>query len=182
MRIIDNIEKAQELLSQGKIIAYPTEAVYGLGCDPFNQWAVERLLALKKRAVDKGLIVLIADWTQLSPLIDTVPEALLSKVKKSWPGPVTWVFPKSKIVPDWLSGHRDTIAIRMSAHPIARQLCYSNPIISTSANVSGKSPARDVESLSLQFPQGIDAIIAGELGGESQPSAIFEVFSGKRLR
>ncbi|WP_133128291.1 L-threonylcarbamoyladenylate synthase [Legionella nagasakiensis] len=182
MKIINQLKTARKLLSQGKIIAYPTEAVYGLGCDPFNQLAVERLLALKQRSVNKGLIVLIADWTQLEPLVGFVPDTLLMNVRKSWPGPVTWVFPKSNLIPDWLCGDHDTIAIRMSAHPVARQLCLASPVVSTSANVSGQLPARHLKSLSLQFPEGVDALLTGELGGENQPSAIFEVLSGQRLR
>ena len=182
MKVITQVGDARELLKKGGIIAYPTEAVYGLGCAPFNQQAVEKILALKHRTKSKGFILLIADWSQLTPLIAPVSGVLLEAVQATWPGPVTWVFPKSNIIPDWLSGQHDGIAIRMSAHPVARKLSVDEPVLSTSANISGHDPAIDFLGLCEQFPQGIDAVLTGDLGGLSQPSAIFDVLSGKRLR
>lgn len=182
MKIINHSDEALNYLSQGKIIAYPTEAVYGLGCDPFNQQAVLHLLTLKERDVRKGLILLINHWSQLPPLIETLPDHLMEKVRASWPGPVTWVFPKAKSIPAWISGCFSSVAIRMSAHPIAQQLCYQGPIISTSANRSGCEPAIDEQSLRAQFSTGIDAFMSGALGGAPQPSEIFDVLSGARLR
>lgn len=182
MKIISEFNEARQFLDDGKIIAYPTEAVYGLGCDPFNQLAVERILALKQRPVSKGFILLIADWPQLVPLVSDVPEHLLHAVRNTWPGPVTWVFPKSTIIPNWLSGDQNTVAIRMSAHPIARRLCVDRPVVSTSANISGHEPAVDIQGLGAQFPDGIDAVLAGNLGDACQPSAIYDVLSGQRLR
>ena len=182
MKIIDQFDEAHQLLKQGKILAYPTEAVYGLGCNPFNEKAVERLLALKKREHSKGLIVLIADWSQLSSLTSAIPFDKLDAVRDNWPGPVTYVFPKSAIIPDWLCGNHNTVAIRMSAHPVARKLCKNGPIISTSANLSGHPPAIDEASLCAAFPVGIDALVSGPLGGSKQLSVIYDVLSGERLR
>ena len=176
------IKEARQLLKQGKLIAYPTESVYGLGCDPFNQFAVETLLTLKQREASKGLILLIAEWSQLTPLIGFIPDQRWDAVKKTWPGPVTWIFPKSEIIPQWVSGQHESVAIRMTAHPCARQLCTELPMISTSANKTGVAPAVDVASVKLQFPQGIEAIVEGELGDAVKPSAIFDVLSGRRLR
>ena len=176
------IEDAKKILSEGKLIAYPTEAVYGLGCDPFNKHAVEKLLALKQRPSSKGFIILIAEWSQLTPLIGDVPENLLDNVRATWPGPVTWVFPRSNKIPDWLCGHHSSIAIRMSAHPVARGICSGGAVISTSANISGAMPAVDLAGLSQQFPHGIDAIFSGDLGGTGQLSSIFDVLTGQRLR
>ena len=181
MKIISQVEEARRLLKQGIIIAYPTESVYGLGCDPFNKRAVEKILTLKQRDVSKGLILLIADWSQLSPLISAIPEGALDQVKKTWPGPVTWIFPKSTIIPDWVSGDHSGVAIRMSAHPVARQLCLDMPVISTSANLSGHEPAIDIDGVCTQFPRGIDILLAGDLGG-NKPSAIYELLNGRRLR
>lgn len=182
MKIINQVGDARESLQQGKVVAYPTEAVYGLGCDPFNQQAVEKILALKHREKRKGLILLIADWSQLIPLIAPISDSLLDPVRATWPGPVTWIFPKSDLIPDWVSGQHDGIAIRMSAHTIAHQLCVDGPVISTSANISGQDPAIDLAGLRLQFPQGIDAVLSGDLGGLNQPSKIFDVMTGTRLR
>lgn len=182
MKIISQFDEARALLKQGKIVAYPTEAVYGLGCDPFNAYAVEKLLVLKSRPVSKGLILLIAEWSQLEPLINNIPEYLLEGVRATWPGPVTWVFPKAATIPNWISGDHPSIAIRMSEHPVARQLCIDGPVVSTSANLSGCEPARDVAEVCAQFPHGVDALMSGNLGSASQPSSIYDVLSGKRLR
>ncbi len=164
------------------MIAYPTEAVYGLGCDPFNQKAVERLVALKQRSLDKGLILLISDWSQWGRLVGYVPTDRLDAVRATWPGPVTWLFPKAATIPYWLNGEHDTIALRMTAHPIARQLCAEGPVISTSANRSGHLPAVDLTGVQKQFPQGIDAFLEGALGGAQQTSAIYDVMTGQRMR
>ncbi len=182
MTIVTNVFDARVLLRKGYTLAYPTEAVYGLGCDIYQQDAVERVLTLKKRDKSKGLIVLISTWEQLISLIAPISDQLLDPVRKSWPGPVTWVFPKARTVPEWISGHHEGIAIRMSAHDIAYQLCEEGPIVSTSANISGYEPARTLTELRLQFPEGLDAIMHADLGGLNQPSAIYDVQSGTRLR
>ena len=182
MKIFSQITNARQLINHGGVIAYPTEAVYGLGCDPFNKEAVKRIIAIKRRSFSKGLIVLIADWSQLELLTSSIDNNLLDRVKETWPGHVTWVFPKSKLVHEYLSGEQDSIAIRMTAHPIARALCVDGPIVSTSANINGQDPAMDLAELMRQFPQGIDACISGDLGGANQPSTIYDVLSGQRLR
>jgi L-threonylcarbamoyladenylate synthase len=182
MKLITQLNEAQELLRQGRLIAYPTEAIYGLGCDPFNPTAVNSLLTLKGRVADKGLIVLIADWSQLPPLIASMTEEQLGRIGASWPGPVTWIFPKANSVPLWITGGLETIAIRMTAHPIAQALCATHPIISTSANISGHPPARSIEDVKRQFPQGIDALVQGALGGEKKPSQIYDVQTGLQIR
>jgi L-threonylcarbamoyladenylate synthase len=182
MKIITQLDEALQCIATGKIIAYPTEAVYGLGCDPFNQQAVETILNLKCRSEEKGLIILIADWGQLMPLVDKVPAHLLQKVRATWPGPVTWIFPKSSAIPKWLTGEHNGIAIRMTAHPIAHALCAKGPIVSTSANLSGQEPAKDVAGVHAQFPHGVEGVVAGELGGATQPSKIYDVLTAKQIR
>ena len=181
MKILNTIDEALSLLVLGQLIAYPTETVYGLGCDPFNQKAVSRLLALKKRDVNKGLILLIRDWSQLTPLIEAIPASQLEWVKSTWPGPITWVFPKSLKIPLWVSGDHPGIAIRMSAHGVAKALCVKGPIISTSANITSLMPALNSDEVIAQFPDGIDAIIPGTSGG-GNPSAIYDALSGRQLR
>lgn len=182
MLCINDLNDAWQRLKRGEIIAYPTEAVYGLGCDPFNQTAVLRLLDLKQRSIDKGLILLIAEWAQLPALIESKSSIQFDAIKASWPGPVTWLFPKSKAIPYWLSGSHDTIAIRMSAHSTAKQLASKAPLVSTSANVSGQEPARSLADLALQFPSGIDAFFEGDLGCQTQPSRIIDACSGECFR
>lgn len=177
-----SISQAQTSIEAGNVIAYPTEAVYGLGCDPWNECAVHQVLALKHRPVEKGLILVIADWAQLFPLIQPLTEAQLLAVRQTWPGHVTWVFPKSEQVPSWVSGAFDTIAIRMSAHPVTRALALKQPLISTSANQSGLEPARSWDEVLAQFPEGIEGCVEGVLGGALQPSTIRDVLTGACLR
>ena len=182
MNLIKSIHEARQLLDDGHIIAYPTEAVYGLGCNPFNQTAVQKLLQLKNRSVAKGLIILISDWMQLWPLIGDVPDAALEAVKKTWPGPRTWIFPKSDVVPSWLTGSHHGIAIRMTAHVIARALCVDGPIVSTSANLSGGEPMRDMNALKALFPEGVSGVLAGDLGQACGVSEIYNVLDGAQIR
>ncbi len=182
MKTIVNLDEARKEIQQGSVLAYPTEAVYGLGCDPFNEYAVHRILELKQRSIIQGMIVIISNWSQLWPLIDAVSPAALKAVEATWPGPTTWIFPRSPLVPDWVSGKYPSIAIRMTAHPIAAQLCATMPVVSTSANLHGQEPARDVIELQSQFPMGIDGIVAGSLGHATKPSAIYDLLSGACLR
>ena len=182
MTITNNISRAISMIQNGDIIAYPTEAVFGLGCDPFNARAVERLIALKNRDVLKGLIILISSWEQFHQLTRPIPEKHMQQIKQTWPGHVSWILPKSELVPDYLTGSRDTIALRMSAHPVAYALCEAGPLISTSANISGQEPAKSMDELSAQFPKGIDGIVEGALGGAQRPSQIFNAMTGEKLR
>jgi L-threonylcarbamoyladenylate synthase len=182
MKFITSMPEAWDMLRDGKILAYPTEAVYGLGCDPFNTRAVEKLLNIKQRKADKGLIVLIANWEQLASLTLPIAENFMQPVRESWPGPITWIFPKSKKVLSSISGDSNTIALRMSAHPVARSLCAHQPVVSTSANLSGQAPARSRDEIEAQFHDVIDGLLEGELGGAINPSQIFDVCTGKRLR
>lgn len=179
---ISRLEDARHCLYQGGVLAYPTEAVYGLGCDAFNEQAVLRIIGLKRRPMAQGLILLIAHWSQLYPLIGPVKDAALENVKATWPGPTTWIFPKSSNIPTWLNGNHEGIAIRMSAHPIAKELSIDLALVSTSANIHGQAPARDICALELQFPAGIDGVVLGDLGSESQPSAIYDVLTGACIR
>ena len=168
-------------LKQGGIIAYPTEAVFGLGCDPFNEIAVHKLLALKNRGVKKGLILIVATWEQARLLIQ---EDTLAHLPPSTTQPTTWVFPASKQAPSWICGEHPTIALRVVQHPIAQQLCldFGGPIVSTSANLEGQTPARTKDKVLAQFPRGIEVIIDGATGGCENPSVIKNALTGKILR
>lgn len=178
-----SISEGLHCLQEGGVIAYPTEAVYGLGCDAWNEAAVLRLLALKERPIEKGVIVLIHDWESLYPLIDEVSDACLMQVKATWPGPVTWVFPKSKLVPNYLSGAHPGIAIRMTNHPVAHALSKQGPIVSTSANRAGDEPFRDALALEAAFlGKGLNGIVEGELGGLATPTTIRDVLTQEKWR
>jgi L-threonylcarbamoyladenylate synthase len=178
------IEKAVQALKAGNVIAYPTEAVYGLGCDPFNEEATKKLFAMKKREPNKGLILVASSWAMIEPLIVPIEPLTRLRVEANWPGPITWVFPASHNAPTWITGSHKSIAIRMSAHPVVKALCeqFGKPIVSTSANVSGYPPIRDERTLAISFKEGISETVPGKLGAQTQPSKIFDAITGERLR
>lgn len=182
MEIITDVIKAQQMLNDGAVIAYPTEAIYGFGCSPFNENAVKRLLEIKQREINKGLILLISGWHQLRSLVADDIEIYKSRIADTWPGHVTWLFPKSDKVPDLVSGAYKTVAVRMTAHEISKKLCENIPIISTSANISKDVPAKNMESILKNFADSVDGVVVGDLGGFSKPSLIYDVITGDRLR
>lgn len=172
-------------LRQHNVIAYPTEAVFGLGCDPDNETAVLKLLALKRRSVDKGLILIAADYDQLEPYVADRELSVLQRERmlNSWPGPVTWVVPAKLQTPRWLTGQFDSLAIRVSDHPDVRSLClaFGKPLVSTSANLSTYPPCRNTEEVFAQFGQDFP-VLTGETGGRKNPSEIKDVITGTLIR
>jgi len=175
---------AARLIKQGAIVAYPTEAVYGLGCDPSDASAVARLLAIKHRPSHNGLILVAAHRAQLDPWLDTVPAKFETRLRRSWPGPTTWLVPAADSCPAWLTGAHPTLAVRVSAHPLIRALCnrLGSALVSTSANVHGRPPARSILEVQLRFAAAIDFILGGPLGGRQRPSTIRDLASGRILR
>ncbi|MDR6985420.1 tRNA threonylcarbamoyl adenosine modification protein (Sua5/YciO/YrdC/YwlC family) [Rheinheimera pacifica] len=175
-----------QALQQGGVIAYPTEAVYGLGCDPDNEAAVMALLAIKQRPVEKGLILIAANYSQLLPYVDdkAIPPEKRYQIFSSWPGHISWVLPASKTAPKWLTGQFDSIAVRVSAHPVVQQLCsaYGKPLVSTSANLSGQPAITDKAELEQSLGAKLSAIMPGPLGGATQPSQIRDALSGNIVR
>ncbi len=180
----DEIDQAVAQLKQGHVIAYPTEGVFGLGCDPDNIDAVSRILQVKHRAIDKGFILIGASWEQIEPLVNYVQPDLLAPVFETWPGPVTWVFPASPQVPHWITGNHHSVAVRVTAHPIAKALCekFGGPIISTSCNRSGDPPARDIRTIMLTLRDTVDCVMDGQLGGRMKPTEIRDVLTGEIIR
>lgn len=175
-----------QALQQGSVIAYPTEAVYGLGCDPDNEAAVLALLAIKQRPVEKGLILVAANYSQLLPYVDdkAIPLEKRYQIFSSWPGHISWVLPASKTAPKWITGQFNTIAVRVSAHPVVQQLCsaYGKPLVSTSANLSGQPAITDKADLERSLGDKLSAIMPGPLGGATQPSQIRDAISGDIVR
>ncbi|MEE9422911.1 MAG: Sua5/YciO/YrdC/YwlC family protein [Gammaproteobacteria bacterium] len=178
------LRQATQYLRQGGIIAYPTEAVYGLGCDPFNHDAVDHLLVFKGRAAEKGFILIAADIAAVEPLVDFDLVFDKQAIYDSWPGPVTWVLHVRDDIPEWLKGMRNSIAVRVTKHPVAAPLCraFGGVVISTSANKSGKAPARTAIKVRKYFPSSELFVIPGHVGSLSQPTQIFDSEDGKRLR
>ncbi len=168
------LEFAARLLRNGGVIGYPTEAVYGLGCQPMDPAAVARILYLKRRAVSKGLILIGCSLEQLAPFVADPDSAFSDQVLASWPGPVTWIFDASPRTPGWLTGYRGTIALRLTSHPIAARLCRltGQALVSTSANLSGRTPAKTALATRIQFNANLDYIVKGEVGKPGRPTEI----------
>lgn len=173
------------VLRNQQVIAYPTEAVFGLGCDPDSEKAVNALLALKQRPWEKGLILIAADYAQLLPYIDdsALNDQQRARIFATWPGPVTWVIPARPETPRFLTGRFNSLAVRVSDHPLVQQLCrqYGKPLVSTSANLSGQEPCRTSEDVLLQFGQGFP-VLAGSVGGRLNPSEIRDALTGQQIR
>jgi L-threonylcarbamoyladenylate synthase len=175
---------AVEYLLAGHVIAYPTEAVFGLGCDPSNESAVRKLLSLKGRHESAGLVLIASEFSQLKPWIAEVDKSLIKKAMQTWPGPVTWLFPRAAGVPDYVAGRHNTIAVRITAHGPSRALCeaFGSALISTSANHTTARPARTAAEVRDYFGSGLAGILVGELGGGEKPSEIRDLVSGNIIR
>jgi len=178
-----HIRQAALAVRRGGIIAYPTEAVYGLGCNPWGADAVYRILSLKRRDPDKGLIVVAAEIGQLDGLVDFSGDFDVAAVTASWPGPVTWILPALAQVPYWLIGSHRGIAVRVSNHPAIRALCLkTGPLVSTSANPAGAAPARSCARVRCYFGNRLDYILPGRVGQLCVPTEIRNAVTGARIR
>lgn len=180
------IRQCAQALRDGGVVAYPTEAVYGLGCDPRNFTAFTRLFALKQRPPTQGVLLIAADLAQLEPYLDLaqVPHAALARAQASWPGAHTWVFPRSAACPAWIAGDHAGIAVRVTAHAPAARLCaaFGGAIVSTSANLHGSPPARDAPGVRAAFGDGLACILNGPTGGLERPTPISDAMTGEVLR
>lgn len=181
-----SLAHAAVLLRDGGVVAYPTEGVWGLGCDPRNEAAVMKLLAIKERPVAKGMILIAADLEQLRPWLslDVLPAERLAAALDTWPGPHTWVMPASNDAPRWITGDHDGIAVRISAHPPVVELCraFCGPLVSTSANLSGRPAPRERDEFDPELLARIDGATVGETAGLQRPTPIRDARSGTVLR
>jgi len=173
-------------LNQGFVIFYPTEAVFGLGCDPDNEQAVMDLLAIKQRSVDKGLILIADNYSQLLPYIDDnkIPMDKRPEIFSSWPGAVTWILPASDKAPKWLTGKFDSIAVRVTNHADVKALCseFGKPLVSTSANLAGCEPVKGIDEAKQVFINKNLFYVQGELGLGNKPSQIKDGMTGAVIR
>lgn len=180
-----DLARAVAVLRSGGIIAYPTEAVWGIGCDPDNEDAVHRILDIKQRPREKGLLLVAADLQQIHSLIEPLTAEKRALLEQSWPGHVTWLVPDpDNLYPDWIKGEHASIAIRVSAHPLVHDLCatFGKPIVSTSANRASEPEIKSRSKVEAQFMDTIDYILDGELGDADSPSSIRDLETGRTIR
>jgi len=182
MAYSEPLQHAARILRSGGVIAYPTEGVFGLGCLPDHFAAVSRVLAIKERDPALGLVLIATDTGQLGDWIELPggSPALQSSSDK----PITWIVPATGEVPYWIRGQHDGLAVRMTTHPVAKALCEAadSALVSTSANLHGRPPARNRFVLRRRFGALVDCIVAGECGPASGPSEIRELASGRVVR
>jgi L-threonylcarbamoyladenylate synthase len=179
-----HIKRAVQILNQGGVISYPTESVYGLGCDPADLEAVLHLLELKNRQINKGLLLVADNVSQLKPYIDINDTLIISKLMSKTDRPVTWIVPCHYSTPAWLTGEHQSIAVRISNHPIVKRLCtqFNGAIVSTSANLSGQSSTKKSWMVRHRFANQIDYYVPGELGVFKSESQIRDAITGEIFR
>ncbi len=166
----------------GKVLAYPTEGVWGLGCLPSYAEAVRRLLDVKKRGPDKGLILIAARCADLEPYVRPLSESQREDMARP-EAVVTWLVPAAEGAPVPLRGAHATQAVRITRHPLCRALCLeAGALVSTSANLEGRPPARTASEVRAMFGTRIDGIVEGALGGASGPSEIRDLLTGRVVR
>ena len=175
---------AARLLKQQAVIAYPTESVWGLGCDPGSLPAVEKLLQLKGRNISKGLILIAADSEQLAPFLRGLEPDALRRFQTPQQKPTTWLVPNNGSAPQWISGGHDTLALRVTRHPLAAALCklFDGPLVSTSANPQGQDAAISAEQVQAYFGEAVDVRTPGTVGEAAKPSEIRYLISGEIVR
>jgi L-threonylcarbamoyladenylate synthase len=156
------IEKGAKILQKGGVVAFPTDTVYGLGSDAFNSTAVERIYGIKNRPKHRQLPLLIADAERLTTLANPIPEIAWFLARRFWPGGLTLVLTKIDSLPAYLASG-PAIAVRVPNHPACLALIQrlGNPIIGTSANISGQPAALTAEEVGQQLGGKIDFIING---------------------
>tara|TARA_R110000782_G_scaffold250847_1_gene338259 strand:- start:489 stop:1043 length:555 start_codon:yes stop_codon:yes gene_type:complete len=178
-----HLKQAIITFNNGGVIAYPTEAVFGLGCMPLLQDSVYRILQLKLRPVEKGLILVASSIDQLEDYVHFDNLSMIDHIRDSWPGPVTWLIPAKKTTPRWLTGSHKTLAVRVSSHPVIQALCRElGPIVSTSANPAGSIPAVSTEEVRSYFGDELDYVIPTDIKNNLSPTEIRDAQNGNIIR
>ncbi|MCS2608388.1 L-threonylcarbamoyladenylate synthase [Halomonas dongshanensis] len=180
----DPMAQAVAALGQGEVVACPTEAVWGLSCDPDNGEALTKLMRMKARDPAKGVILVAASIAQFEAWLQGLPLNLHAPLAASWPGPSTWLVPDNGRSHPLVRGAHDRVALRVTDHPVMRALCdaFGGPLVSTSANRAGEAPAMSEDEVKGVFGDELGAVMPGALGGNARPSVIRDLLTGQVLR
>lgn len=187
--ITTSVAEAAQCLKQGQVLAYPTEAVWGLGCDPHNEQAFLEILRLKQRPIEKGVILLAAHINQVEPLLEQLDSKIREQVLDSWTNrhaaerATTWLLPANDAIPTWIKGKHPKVAVRVTTHPLCVALCnaFDGFIVSTSANPAGLEPAHSLQEATQYFGQELN-YLNGDLGLSQEPSRILDAETGAVIR
>ncbi len=187
--ITTSVAEAAECLRAGQVLAYPTEAVWGLGCDPMNEQAFLEILRLKQRPIEKGVILLASQIAQVEHLLSTLRPEIREQVIASWTDrnpaerATTWLLPADQQIPSWIKGNHPQVAVRVTTHPLCIALCnaFQGFIVSTSANPAGLEPARSLQQATQYFGTELN-YLNGDLGFSQEPSRILDAVSGAVIR
>ena len=184
-----SVAEAAQCLKQGQVLAYPTEAVWGLGCDPYNEQAFLEILRLKQRPIEKGVILLASHIRQVESLLEDLEPSIRTQVIESWSNrnaterATTWLLPATDSIPTWIKGNHPKVAVRVTTHPLCVALCnaFDGFIVSTSANPAGLNPARSLQEALHYFQDELN-YLNGDLGSSHEPSRILDAETGAIIR
>ena len=178
---LEELEPALDVLKRGGVIAYPTETVYGLGADIYDEEAVRRIFQIKRRETGKPFPIIIKSNAVAKTLCAEISELAFSLIQRFWPGPLTLILKAADQVPDYLIGKDKKIGLRIPDHPITKTLlgCYPNPLISTSANISGGKAATRAREIDPGLADKVDLIIDGGICEMQNPSTVLDVTDKK---
>ncbi len=178
------LHTAARIVRRGGVIAYPTEGVWGLGCDPWNPDAVDRVLSIKRRPMEKGLILIADSLKQLRPWLAPLTPEQEEQLTASWPGANTWLVRHNGRLPDGITGGRERVAVRVPGHDTARALCTAlgHPLVSTSANRAGRPALVDALQVRLKLGPDIDIVVPGRTLTPGAPSRIRHLDTGAVVR
>ena len=172
-----HVRRAARHLRAGGLVAHATEGVWGLACDPFDSQAVARLLAVKNRDPGKGLIVIGAQASFFEPELAALSARQRARVESSWPGPVSWLLPNARF-PWWISGAGsrlgNLVAVRVPGHAQSRAICaaFGGPLVSTSANPSGRPSTANELRVRRWFQSCVDYVVPGCTSARGRPSEL----------
>ena len=159
--MIEDIKKAIEVLRAGGIILYPTDTVWGIGCDATNEEAVQKIFNLKKREDKKAMLVLIDNAVKLQTYLNEVPDMAWDLIEFA-EKPLTIIYPDARNLATSLLGADNSIGIRVTKEAFSKRLCeqFRKPIVSTSANFSGKQTALNFDEISDEIKAGVDYVVS----------------------
>lgn len=178
-----DIDSAVVVLQRGGVVAHACEGVWGLACDPFNEQAVRRVLAIKKRPIEKGLILIGSSVRDFEAELSSLNPQQHERIVSSWPGPETWIVTSTRF-PRWITGGRTSVAVRVPGIEQARTLAesFGGTLVSTSANVAGQEPATTEQEVEDSLGRDVNFVLQGSVSGRYGPSRIRDAVTGEVIR